>query len=1272
MTAKPARFQHPGALKEAQRLIKDALDTGATHLNLSGLRLRYLPEELESLAKQLTHLDLSQCTVLTNLNGVTQLTELAELNISECYSLGNLPKLDPLSNLSRLSISGCRGLNSYGELKVLIQLKELNLGLHRNVDNIEDVLALTRLEVLELNVCPGLISLAGIEKLKHLKVLSIHGCEALTSLSGVERLTELASIEISWCPKLTSLAEIKSQTQLTKLSISDVKYLTNLHDFASLSELKILDISECGALTSLAGIEKLTKLHQLDIFDCDSLNCVAGIESLINLTRLNLHVSKVKSLIEIENLTQLNELYVVFDTNLIGKLNIGHLNKLRKLSLSGGITLQSVIPARHFTSLTELVIFEDSSLTDLFSLAFFPQLIKLTIGVCNKLTSLAGLDKLSQLVELNIFACDSLTSSVGIEHNKQLIKLSISECDALAGNLNVGNHKKLQVLEVSWCQKLINIFGLENLKDLNQLEFNICNELTELPDLSGITSLKDLTIVSPKSLIDCNQLQSLRNLKRLSVGNHQPISISLAEEWLLQKPYFHLRAYARGSLNICHMPPELSADFSQTAFEDWWFAGQQTGFAPVKQLKVMILGNGRIGKTQLARRLKGEAFDSSVPSTHGIQLHTISWAQLFGRYGSLPPAIDPVYADIQLHCWDFGGQDVYLGTHSLFLDDQAVYLLLWHPDAENNNEVDCESLRIRNRPLSYWLAYLKSLVGDNANILVCQSQCDEPTQHCNAPVPNPPPFKALRQLDISSKTNDGLEQFYPAFKKALQQQLQSNGEVWLPNSWLAVEHDIRQLIAEQPELKQLTYENFVILCNQHQVTAPATLANYLHQSGVLFYRPGHFNSQLILDQKWALQGVYLLLERDHVLPQLQASKGRFDIAMLERWLERQQLDSADLSLFLGMMQQCGACFEVNETHFITPDNLPEFDKNKAIHIWHDAEPDIDIELSYSFLHDATMRYLLSKIGEVAKEHAYYWRYGCCFYVQKYKTKAWFECRLLSPNTEHQQNYSQPGLIKLRFSGQQCAELAQHLVKSITQSSHLGQLPEVKWLKGQPVKNTDDKTEYDSPTPFSAIGPAALPPKTPAIYFSYAWGTEQDPRQKLCDEVYQCLKTEGYLVQRDKEATGIGASIAEFERRIGRGDFVLVVLSHKYLFESLHCMKELALLYESSQRQQPEFTHRIIPILLSDIRIDKPVDRLKIAKYWHEQHLELNNLVTEVGAEVAGASSALELEQMRSVVNCCVNALAWISDLITERQSELQVDATVTLIKTKIANWTEQH
>ena len=37
--------------------------------------------------------------------------------------------------------------------------------------------------------------------------------------------------------------------------------------------------------------------------------------------------------------------------------------------------------------------------------------------------------------------------------------------------------------------------------------------------------------------------------------------------------------------------------------------------------KAFLLGNGRVGKTQLARRLLNKGYNSAVSSTHGVQLH---------------------------------------------------------------------------------------------------------------------------------------------------------------------------------------------------------------------------------------------------------------------------------------------------------------------------------------------------------------------------------------------------------------------------------------------------------------------------------------------------------------------------------------------------------------------------------------------------------------------------------------------------------------------------
>ncbi|WP_197489976.1 COR domain-containing protein [Rheinheimera sp. SA_1] len=896
-------------------------------------------------------------------------------------------------------------------------------------------------------------------------------------------------------------------------------------------------------------------------------------------------------------------------------------------------------------------------------------LTELRVSGCQALTSITAFEKLAALTRLDIRQCNALTSLSGIEKLSSLTSLDLSGNEALMSLAGIENLSKLTSLELNGNEALTSLSEIEKLSTLTSLDLSDNAVLTSLSGIEKLTSLTWLNLSRNEALTDLSGIEQLTGLRWLLLGGvNLTLPIQLAE--LLMLSVARLRVHAFGGLAIEHVPPELTRNFNQTAFEDWLHACQTQGFAPARQLKVMLLGNGRIGKTQLARRLRGEGFDESVHSTHGIQLHSVSWQQLFQD----KLAVEPSDADLQLHCWDFGGQDVYLGTHSLFLDEQAVYLLLWHPDSENTKFVDCEALKIRNRPLSYWLAYLKSLVGDKANILVCQSQCDSPDQHCNAQVPNPPPFKALRQLDISSKSPDGLEQFYPAFKHALKQQLNSNNDIWLPSSWLAVEHEIRQRITLQPSLKQLPFAEFVSLCEQHQVAASATLANYLHQSGVLFFRDGHFNNQLILDQQWALQGVYLLLEREQVLPELKDNNGKFSKNTLQRWVRQQQLNIADLPLYLEMMQQCGACFEVSDSTYIAPDNLPEFDEARAAQIWHHSTADIEIKLSYTFLHDATMRYLLSKIGAIAKQHAYYWRYGCCFYQQRHQCKVWFDCALLPQTAEHQQNYSQPGEITLRLAGQNAVDLAEHLVDSITEASHLGQLPVVHWLTGQPTNQRDEQQDRKPAEPFAQLGPAAPPPATPAIYFSYAWGDERDSRQLASNTLYRSLSDtygEGN-VYRDQQKMRPGDSIAAFEREIARGHFVLLVLSQKYLFDSLHCMKELALLYESVQRQQLAFCDKVIPVVLADVQIDKPVDRLKIVRHWQQKRAELDELITEVGAEAAGKSSVDELEHLRAIENSCANALAWISDLVSERQAKLQVEATLQLVTRKVADSLKQH
>lgn len=66
------------------------------------------------------------------------------------------------------------------------------------------------------------------------------------------------------------------------------------------------------------------------------------------------------------------------------------------------------------------------------------------------------------------------------------------------------------------------------------------------------------------------------------------------------------------------------------------------GAEPVTDVKVIVIGNGRIGKTQICNRLRGEDYEDDADSTHGI---TVTQTNL-PMPGDSQPAL--------LNLWDFG------------------------------------------------------------------------------------------------------------------------------------------------------------------------------------------------------------------------------------------------------------------------------------------------------------------------------------------------------------------------------------------------------------------------------------------------------------------------------------------------------------------------------------------------------------------------------------------------------------------------------------------
>jgi pterin-4a-carbinolamine dehydratase len=134
---------------------------------------------------------------------------------------------------------------------------------------------------------------------------------------------------------------------------------------------------------------------------------------------------------------------------------------------------------------------------------------------------------------------------------------------------------------------------------------------------------------------------------------------------------------------------------------------------------------------------------------------------------------------------------------------------------------------------------------------------------------------------------------------------------------------------------------------------------------------------------------------------------------------------------------------------------------------------------------------------------------------------------------------------------------------------------------------------------------------PKVFFSYAWGGE---REKIVDDLYESLrKDEGYEVVRDKVDLGYKGLISEFMKGIGRGNFVVIALSDKYL-RSEYCMFELYELYRNSSLDSSELLKKIYPIRVENLDLNSTTVLRDYFTYWKDLEVEWKGLVTDFDAD----------------------------------------------------------
>jgi internalin A len=334
------------------------------------------------------------------------------------------------------------------------------------------------------------------------------------------------------------------------------------------------------------------------------------------------------------------------------------------------------------------------------------------------------------------------------------------------------------------------------------------------------------------------------------------------------------------------------------AILDYYFAQQSQGAAAMQEVRLLMVGRGRVGKTSLLNVLRGETFNQKEGETPGITV--------------LPLDLTCKQGTARAHAWDFGGQEFLHGTHQIFLSERCVYVLVLE-GREGNWEVETD----------YWLRFIQSYGGDSP-VIVALNKHDEHAFSVDRFRLQERCPQIVGFVETDAFTRRGI----PELRALLEHTVNDMKDVWLgvPKKW----HRIKEALTAMPQ-SFVCYADYQALCAREGVTEDrqqGSLAETLHRLGIaLNFRDHHrLRHTSVLKPQWVTEGIYGLLR----YAQSQECHGVLEQAMIAMALPVKDYPPETHEFVMELMEKFEVAFplesadkQAKPTRWLIPELLPE-------------------------------------------------------------------------------------------------------------------------------------------------------------------------------------------------------------------------------------------------------------------------------------------------------------------------------------------------------------
>ncbi|MEI6443471.1 MAG: COR domain-containing protein, partial [Nostocales cyanobacterium ELA583] len=414
--------------------------------------------------------------------------------------------------------------------------------------------------------------------------------------------------------------------------------------------------------------------------------------------------------------------------------------------------------------------------------------------------------------------------------------------------------------------------AIAKLTNLTQLYlFN--NQITEIPEaIAKLTNLTQLDLGSNRIIQIPEAIAKLTNLTWFDLRNNEITEIPEAITKLTNLKQLHL-----SNNQITEIPLEILNTKDAKDILNYLRQIRTSETRPLHEAKLLLIGQGSVGKTSLIERLIRNKYNNNQPQTDGLNVETWN-VQVNSK-------------DIRLNVWDFGGQEIYHATHQFFLTKRSLYLLV----------CNCRTSEEENR-IEYWLKLIESFGGESPVIIVGNKKDEQPLDINR---------KALREkypniqdiIETSCQDNIGIDEL----RTAILQQVSNLKEVYdlLPLSWFEVKQQLESMTEDF-----ITYNRYIGICHENKIPEEQNqdqLIDLLHRLGLVLNFREHpiLKDTNVLKPNWVTEGIYALLSDENLKIQ---AKGIFTPADLTRILNPERYPTQRHGYLVNLMKEFELCF----------------------------------------------------------------------------------------------------------------------------------------------------------------------------------------------------------------------------------------------------------------------------------------------------------------------------------------------------------------------------